>query len=267
MSSFKAPVVLGMAWLALVGGSGLRAADPPKSPTGGWLDPLRYREAVVRGVRGVSKSEFAEMVTAVLNGSQLGPGEGWFKPGQSRYNWQWLAKRHGISPTKYITRKEFKGPAELFERLDRNHDGVLSADDFDWSDRSMFARASMPSRFWFGFIDTNSNGRISREEWNAYFTKLSKGKDYLTRDDLREGFPVMPPARPPNAPPPKDDGPSPLLLILGLLSGELGSPFPGPRVGQMAPDFTLRTQDGKRSYSLSQFRGQKPVVLVLGSFT
>jgi hypothetical protein len=223
---------------------------------------------VSKSIGSARKSEFCAMLTAVFKGSQLGPGEGWFKDSQSRYGWQWLAKKHGISPRSYITRKQFKGSGELFERLDRNHDGVLSADDFDWSDRSMFAMASMPSRYWFSFIDTNSNGRISRAEWDAYFTKLSKGKGYLTRDDLREGFPVMPPPRPPNAPPPKDDGgPSPLLLVLGLLSGELGSPFPGPRVGQTAPNFTLKTQDSKQRYSLSQYRGKKPVVLVFGSFT
>jgi hypothetical protein len=260
-------VLIGLAWAVLAAPADVRAADPSKTPTHGWLDPLRYSNAVARSVTSLRKCEFAEMLGAVINGSNMGPGDGWFKPGQSRYGWQWLAKKHGISPRSYITRKQFKGPGELFERLDRNHDGVLSADDFDWSDRSMFAMASMPSRYWFSFIDTNSNGRISRAEWDAYFTKLSKGKGYLTRDDLREGFPVMPPARPPNAPPPKDEGPSPLVLVLGLLSGELGSPFPGPRVGQLAPDFTLRTPDGKQRYSLSQFRGKKPVVLIFGSFT
>jgi peroxiredoxin len=51
------------------------------------------------------------------------------------------------------------------------------------------------------------------------------------------------------------------------LSGELGSFFEGPDVGQRAPDFALRTQDGKQSIRLSQYRGVKPVVLVFGSFT
>lgn len=40
-----------------------------------------------------------------------------------------------------------------------------------------------------------------------------------------------------------------------------------PRVGEMAPDFTLKTADGKRSVTLSSFRGKRPVVLVFGSFT
>ena len=61
--------------------------------------------------------------------------------------------------------------------------------------------------------------------------------------DLREALPVTPPSPPPGSE--KKSGPSPLTLVLGLLSGELGSPFEGPRVGQPAPDFCLKTEDGK----------------------
>ena len=40
-----------------------------------------------------------------------------------------------------------------------------------------------------------------------------------------------------------------------------------PKVGEMAPDFELKTTDGKRSVKLSSFRGKQPVVLIFGSFT
>ncbi len=40
-----------------------------------------------------------------------------------------------------------------------------------------------------------------------------------------------------------------------------------PRVGQVAPDFALRTADGKQTIRLSSFKGQKPVVLIFGSHT
>jgi cytochrome oxidase Cu insertion factor (SCO1/SenC/PrrC family) len=39
------------------------------------------------------------------------------------------------------------------------------------------------------------------------------------------------------------------------------------KVGDVAPDFTLKTQDGKGEVKLSAFRGKKPVVLVFGSYT
>ncbi len=40
-----------------------------------------------------------------------------------------------------------------------------------------------------------------------------------------------------------------------------------PKVGQLAPDFALKTPDGKRTIKLSSFRGKRPVVLVFGSLT
>jgi hypothetical protein len=37
--------------------------------------------------------------------------------------------------------------------------------------------------------------------------------------------------------------------------------------GDMAPDFELKTLDGKRTVKLSSFRGKKPVALIFGSYT
>jgi len=38
-------------------------------------------------------------------------------------------------------------------------------------------------------------------------------------------------------------------------------------VGDMAPDFSLESPDHKSTVQLSSFRGEKPVVLVFGSYT
>jgi hypothetical protein len=38
-------------------------------------------------------------------------------------------------------------------------------------------------------------------------------------------------------------------------------------VGDMAPDFSLESTDHKSTFQLSSMRGQKPVVLVFGSYT
>jgi hypothetical protein len=40
-----------------------------------------------------------------------------------------------------------------------------------------------------------------------------------------------------------------------------------PKAGDVAPDFELRDVHGGKPVRLSQFRGQKPVALVFGSFT
>jgi len=39
------------------------------------------------------------------------------------------------------------------------------------------------------------------------------------------------------------------------------------RVGDSAPDFDLPTADKKARVHLSEFRGQRPVVLIFGSYT
>lgn len=40
-----------------------------------------------------------------------------------------------------------------------------------------------------------------------------------------------------------------------------------PKVGEDAPDFTLETRDGDESIRLSKFEGDRPVVLIFGSWT
>jgi hypothetical protein len=238
------------------------AADPAPPPRS-WLNPLRYRDQLLESVDRVKHIEGVEMVSAIAGGSQMGPGEGWFHSGQARHDWKWLAARYDTNHDGKITRQEFTGDPALFEKLDRNHDGELTPEDFDWSDRSPFIRQAGLASQWIARLDADSNGRISRAEWEAFFQKAAKGKDHLTADDLRDA--LFPP------PPPKDkkgqDGPSPLVLASGLFNGELGSWHEGPGINQPAPDFLLKTLDGKDVYTLSQFRGKKPVVLIFGSFT
>jgi hypothetical protein len=243
-----------------------RADEPPAKERKPWYKNWIDSQELRRHLGDFRSPEIIEMLTAVVGGSEMGPGEGWFHDGQSRYGWKWLASRHHVDPSGgAIKREEFHGPPELFDRLDRNRDGKLTSSDFDWSERSAYANAGRPSSYWFRSIDTNSNGRISRQEWQEFFAKAAHGKDYLTPDDLREAFPTTPPR--PSAPPSKNNGPSPLTLFVGLLNGDLGSMFEGPSVGQRAPDFALTTQDGKRQVRLSHYNGKKPVVLIFGSFT
>ena len=73
-----------------------------------------------------------------------------------------------------------------------------------------------------------------------------------------------------------------LLLIMGcasnkieppsLLNGDKGRPGDFRRVdtvheGDVAPDFKLKTLDGKRTMRLRAHRGKQPVVLIFGSYT
>ena len=256
---------------ALVAGLALAcptaAAPPsaaPRPPQRDYLDPLRYRDLTLSAVRGLRQRDVVKMAAAVTGGWRMGPGEGWFGPGQSRYGWDWLSKRFPAGKKGRISRQDFKGPADLFQRLDRDGDGVLTAADFDWSDRSLYVRKSGLLDGWLRRMDSDSNGRLSRDEWDEFFKKAARGKDHLTPADLHDALLKMPP-RQPDAKPEK--GPSPQILLAGLFKGELGSPLEGPALGDRAVRFRLPTPDGKRLLGLSDSLGKKPVVLIFGSFT
>ncbi|NQT54514.1 redoxin domain-containing protein [bacterium] len=63
-----------------------------------------------------------------------------------------------------------------------------------------------------------------------------------------------------------------LLLAVPALPARAGArrnrPCEGSlKVGDPAPDFTLKQLDGKGTVALSSLRGKRPVVLVFGSYT
>jgi hypothetical protein len=210
--------------------------------------------------------EFTEMLASILvKGADMGPGEAWFHPARSRYDWAWLAARDKDGDGA-VTRDELGAPADLFGRLDRDRDGAVTKEDLDWSPSSAYLRGRSMARPRFSMMDENSNGRVTRKEWEALFDRIAKGKKYLTPDDLADAL-YAPPPRPKKDEGPPPDMPSRKTLLVALFRGELGSAHEGPDVGRMAPEFTLKTHDGKRTISLSEFRGRKPVVLVFGSFT
>lgn len=234
-----------------------RAAEP---------DDVQFNRAFNKIFAAAKKLEFTEeAILFVRQGADMGPGDGWFKPSETRYSWKWLSARHGGKPR--ISAKEFDGPPELFTRLDRDRDGFIAAGDFDWSDRSPYVRQLQGANQWLR--QRFPEPKLTREQWDALFKQLAGGKDYLNADDVRAlMYPPQPPPAPPRKPGPGEGPPSKAVLIQGLLNGELGSMFEGPKLGAKAPDFTLPTHDGKKIITLSNyFKQQRPVVIVFGSFT
>jgi hypothetical protein len=210
-----------------------------------------------------------QMLAAIARGSMMGPGDGWFHPGQGLYGWDWLAARCDADGDGRVTAEEFRGQADLFERLDRDRSGAVAADDFDWSDQSPFVRQMGQVGARFRLIDGDGDGRLSRREWDEFFVRSAGGEDGLIPEQFAQMLlllPQRPPAGPPSAGPPPGE-PSRLTLVTGLLKGEVGSMFEGPAPGQVAPDFALATRDGTRRIGPAQFRGERPVVLIFGNFT
>ena len=259
--------LLALAVLAAAAAAPGRAAEPYNPLPRSLLDPAYYSGLLDKGAARLKKVEVVEMVSAiVLRGSDMGPNDGWFHASQARYDWKWLAARYDKNHDGKITEDEFPGPPELFERLDRDRDGKLTAADFDWTERSPYMRQLMQAGMMLRALGSDNGGKITQEDWERIFRRLSKGKGFVTPEDLRDLMYPPQPEPPKGAPPPQQGDPSQLVLLKGLLDGDLGSPFPGPQVGQRAPAFRLKTYDGGREIALSDLRG-KPVVLVFGSFT
>jgi hypothetical protein len=111
-------------------------------------------------------------------------------------------------------------------------------------------------------MDRQGDGRLNQDEWLAFFDRARNDRGDLGVEEFRDallsgttgGF--VP-----------GDAPTKEVLLRGLFSGEIGSIYEGPQVDGLAPDFTLRTHDGKRSVRLRDEIGKKPVVLVFGNFT
>ena len=227
-------------------------------------DAVQAAEFLEKAYNGTRPPESVRMLHAILLGSQLGPGEGWFGPAQTRYTWEWLAKQCAVDPAKgAIPRDRFRGTDPWFARLDRNKDGHIGPEDLDWSDRNPYIMQSGMVNRWFRRMNAQGNGKLTRDELLNFFEKAAQGKDHMTPDDLRDA--LLGGASGGGFSP--GDAPTPEVLVRGLFAGEIGSLNEGPQVGQPAPNFSLKTVDGKDEIQLTKLLGSKPVVLVFGNFT
>jgi hypothetical protein len=202
------------------------------------------------------------MYLAIMKGSQMGAGEGWFGPAKARYDFAWLAKKHGVEPDDGITAENFQGSRVAFARLDRNRNGKITAEDLNWSERNPWVQQAYIVNRLFRKIDPNGDGKMNHDEWVGFFEKIAAGKEDITSEELRDywltgvssGFLA-------------GDAPTTEILLNGLFKGEVGSLQEGPQVNDMAPDFELTTHDGQKTIRLSSVIGSKPVVLTFGNFT
>lgn len=243
--------------------TGLVAEEPAsKFPLGPELLNIPVEE-IETAFEGKTAPEGIRMYLSIAKGERMGPGEGWFGPSQSRYSWEWLAKHDSLPDAAAgMTRDNFKGPTEWFDRLDRNRDGKIAPSDLDWSDNNPWVEHAYLANRLFRQMNRTGDGRMTREQWIAFFDEAADGKDAISLSDLRAhwltglGGGFLP-----------GDAPTKDQLLRGLFAGEVGSVHEGPALGTKAADFDLKTADGEATVRLADHLGRKPVVLVFGNFT
>lgn len=243
------------------GDDNVKAPEVPPFMVGPELNKISPDE-IERSYEGRKIPEAMRMYLAIVRGPRISANDGWFGPGQSRFGWDWLEQLHGTGAGDAISTDKFLGTPEWFQRLDRNRDGKIMAEDLDWSDRNPWVQQSYLVNRLFRKADPNGDGELTREEWLAFFDKAAQMKQSLNSDDLRDAWlsglssNFLP-----------GDAPTKDVLLQGLFAGEIGSLQEGPQLNQPTPDFNLKTHDGQRTVRLSEVIGSKPVVLVFGNFT
>jgi thiol-disulfide isomerase/thioredoxin len=254
-----------LGFVALLAGSPTLAADTPQGPPPSKA-PAKLKPSEILEKAWPAHPEWVAMLVDILQGSQLGPGEGWFKKAvaQTRFGWDTVRKAYDQDGDGSVSRNEFGGRNDDFARLDRDRDGSLGPTDFDFSPHAL---TPTPGMMLFFMADADGNGKVTRDEFEGIFEALDSGQlGFVSQEEMKRLF--TPPARPKNVPPSsKPSGPSKAVLVKGLFRQEIGSLQPGPALDEAAPDFTLKGIDGQVEVTLSKSIGPKPVVLIFGNFT
>ncbi len=209
------------------------------------------------------RSESVRMFLSIANGEMMGPGEGWFGGARAQFDFHSLVERWGEPHEGTFPVESLSDPEDLLARLDRNRDGRISKNDLDWSDDNPWVKQAYTANRFFRRLDGGGDGQLTRDELLAFFDKARGEEETLSYEAFRDALIGGGPAG--SGQP--SDAPSVDTLLKGLASGEVGSLQEGPTPGEMAPDFTLPTLDGKGAFSLSSLVGEKPTVIVFGNYT
>ena len=207
----------------------------------------------------------AMLADIIIKGDRLQGTDGWFRKDhpQTRFPWPSARTAWDKDGNGSVSRAEFPGTDGDFARLDRDHNGALEPSDFDFSTRNS---NFVPGSLVFGRADLDGNGKVTPAEFSEFFRSVDRdGAGFLSLSDLQQALEAPPPML--RGSPGGPDGPTRATLLKSLLTGELGGMVPGPALNATAPDFTLRTPDGRREVTLSKIAGPKPVVLVFGNYT
>ena len=104
--------------------------------------------------------------------------------------WRMLLERYDANNDGMITAEEWTGRPEMFQRLDRNQDGVLvEAEVIEaWGQQPPAdgrQQRQDPARMLIQMMDTTGDGQVSAQEWAAFFTQAdTDGNGVLSHAEI-----------------------------------------------------------------------------------
>ncbi len=192
---------------------------------------------------------------------------GWFRTAvaQTRFDWAATRKRYDRDGDGRIARAEFPGNDADFSRLDRDHDKALDRGRFRLLGKC--PRRARPARCSSCALTPTATARSRVKSWTRSSRRpIVSGAGLPVALRLcKRRFASAAAARR-RLPPVRVVHRRPRSSAASSARRSVRS-SPGPRLDDSAPDFTLKTNDGKAEITLSKLLGPKPVVLVFGSFT
>jgi Ca2+-binding EF-hand superfamily protein len=128
-------------------------------------------------------SIFAACVLILLTSISVFAQDPQGQPGPRRrgLNGERRMKQIDINNDGAISRDEWKGKPEVFDKIDKNGDGSLTREEFGEAARRHGERLDQ--------MDTNNDGAISRDEWKGNpkrFDRLDANSDgVITKEEIR----------------------------------------------------------------------------------
>lgn len=241
-----------------VGPSGLAADGPPTADSVGRL------ASNALDLFWPSHPDSVDMLTDILiKGERISGSDGWFRKSntQSRFDWKATHAFLDKNGDGVISRSEFSGSDFDFARVDRDRSGEVTEADFDFDSPS--SAPSPAATLFFGKVDRDGNGKLTRRELEAFLRQNDTGNlGFLSLSDAQNALSASAGGANPSS-----GMPTRWIFLKSFFRRELGAFASGPALDEIAPDFTLKKVDDGTEVTLSKVVGPRPVVLIFGNFT